>query len=218
MTNTLQRVGNLNAATGTLQPQTAGITGAQRVQASHGEYADAALRGNVYYLPTGAITLAAANVTGSALGTIELVNGFANPPNSGYNAVILRAQVATVSGTPAGPFFYDYYAGVTVTATPTGTIRSALLNRNTAGDTAMIPLVDVAVTVSGGATTATQILGVLGGPAAVAAGAGLYGAIDEVRGAIVVPPGTVFGITCTAAGTTHIVRSTLVWEELPVIG
>lgn len=209
--------GELLGGNGSQTPPTKGLTGAQRVQLAHGEYSDSAVRGRIFTMHSGAVTLDAANVTASALGTITFINGFANPPGSGKLISLLRAWVSTVSGTPAGPYFYDYYAGVTVTASATGTIRSTYLNTNTAGSSVAHPLVDVAVAVSGGSTANTLTLGVVGGPAASAVGAGLYGAVDEVRGSIIIPPGTVFGVTAKGAGTSHIVHCSLVWEELPYL-
>lgn len=213
----LLRVGELLGGSGTSQPPTAGVTGAQRVQIAHGEYTDAASRGRIFSLKSGAVTLDSANVTTSALATATFINGIANPSGSGKLLSILRAQIATVSGTPGGPFFYDYYSNVLVTNAATGTIRSNYLSSNAAGSSVATPLVDVVLTVSGGSTAALLQLGAIGGPAAIAAGAGLYGTIDEVRGSIIVPPGTIFGIMATAAGTTHVVHSTLTWEEIPAL-
>ena len=161
------------------------------------------------------VTLAAANATKSALGTVKLVNGFFNPLTSGKNCVIIAAHVATVSGTPAGPYFWNFINGVTVNSAATGTIRSALLG--SVYTSVVTPQVNVAVTVIGGATTALTQFSVMGGPAAIAAGAGLYDAYDEVDGGIVVPPGTLVGITATGAGKSHVVQSTIRWKEVNVI-
>lgn len=198
-------------------PPTKGVTGAQRVQIAHGEYSDVTSRGRVFSLKSGAVTLDSANVTTSALGTATFIVGLANPVGSGKLLSILRALVVTVSGTPGGPYFYDYYAGLTVTAAATGIIRSNFLGANTAGASVATPLVDVAITHTGSSTAALLQLGAMGGPAAIAAGVGLYDARDEVRGSIIVPPGTIFGIMATAAGTSHVVHATLTWEELPYL-
>lgn len=211
----LQIGGELPGGSGTSSPPTKGVTGAQRVQSAHGVYTDATARGRVFSLKSGSVTLDAANVTTSGLGTITFITGLANPSGSGKLLSILRTHVATVSGTPGGPFFYDYYAGPVVTSAATGTIRSNYLGQNTAGASVATPLVDVAVSVVGGSTAATLQLGVVGGPAAIAAGAGNYGYCDEVAGSIVIPPGTLFGVTATAAGTSHVVHAMLTWEEIP---
>lgn len=200
---------------GQAAPATAGVSGAQRVQVAHGEYFDAVHGRRVFSIDSDSVTLAAANASKAALGTAKFINGFFNPLDSGKLAVILNAVVATVSGTPAGPYFYNYFTGVTPTNAATGTIRSAYLG--TSGGSAMVAETGVVLTVSGGATTALIQQGVLGGPAAIAAGAGNYSIADAVRGQIIVPPGTLFGIMALAAGTTHVVQSTLTWEEVPAL-
>jgi hypothetical protein len=208
--------GELIGGAGTQSPGTKGVTGAQRVQFAHGEYTDRAARGQVFWLTSGAVTLDAANVTASALGTATLICGFYNPVGSGYNAAILRARVDTVSGTPGGPYFYDYYPNLTVTNAASGAVRPALL-AGVGSDSVVTPVNDAAIVHTGNSTANLLTLGGLGGLAAVAAGVGVYSVVDEVRGSIIVPPGCVFGITCKAAGTTHIVHATLVWEELQAI-
>jgi hypothetical protein len=54
----------------------------------------------------------------------------------------------------------------------------------------------------------------IGGPAAVASGAGSYLSDVEAAGVFIVPPGGIFAVTGTAAGTTHIVDAGLVWVEV----
>jgi hypothetical protein len=207
--------GPINGALGTTTPPTAGVTGAQRVQVAHAEYYDAVVGRRVFSLDALNVTLAAANASAAALATAKFITGFYNPADSGKLALVLNAVVATVSGTPAGPFAYNYISGVVPTNAATGTIRSAYLGYS--GGSGMVAEAGVVLTVSGGATTALTRLGTLGGPAAIATGAGVYHVADAVRGQIIVPPGTLFGIMCTAAGTTHIVDATLTWEEVPAL-
>ena len=38
----------------------------------------------------------------------------------------------------------------------------------------------------------------------------------DIAGRIIVPPGCVFGITAVGAGSSHVVQSTIAWEELPI--
>lgn len=193
-----------------------GRQGDQIVSELHGRYYEQALRGNLFISDSDAVTLAAANATKGAAGTIKLINGFVNPYGSGKNAVILLAKSGSVSGTPAGPLFYNMQqlpAGVSLTNAPTGTIRNALLGGPAS---AMTSETGVVLTRSDAATTAFSQLALHGGPAAIAAGAGSYSVIDEVAGSIIVPPGFVFGLACVGAGTSHVVQSTLVWEEVPI--
>lgn len=194
---------------------TTGATDSLRVVQAHAPYAQASLESRIYYLDSGSVTLAAANVTATAMATAKLINGFYNPANSGRNALIVAAHVATVSGTPGGPFFWNYTPlGTAPTNTGTGTIRSAVLGG--AAGSWMTPEVNVVLTTNPASTVALTQLGVMGGPAAIATGAGMYDAWDEPAGRIVVPPGVLVGIMALAAGTTHIVQSTIIWEEVPV--
>ena len=207
--------GPVYGGVGTSVPTTAGVSGGIRTQAAHVEYFDATYDRRTFSIDSDSVTLAAANATKAALATAKFINGFYNPADSGKLAVILNAMVATVSGTPAGPYFYNYISGVVPTNAATGTIRSGYLGYS--GGSGMVAETGVVLTVSGGATTALTQLGLLGGPAAIATGAGMYSVADAVRGQIIVPPGTLFGIMCTAAGTTHVVQSTLTWEEVKAV-
>lgn len=118
-----------------------------------------------------------------------------------------------ISGGPVGAReFFDMPNGVTWWAT--GTIKSGYLSTST-GASSMTPEVSVVLTVSGGATTALTQLAVLGGPAAIAAGAGMYTVAEDIGGRIIVPSGCFLGLTAVGAGTTHIVQSTIVFEEIP---
>lgn len=180
----------------------------------HGKGYEQNLQGNLFVMDSDAVTLAAANATKGALATVKLINGFFNPLNSGKNAVILVAKIATTSGTPGGPYFYNFLADGTINSAATGTIRA--LNLGGTFTSVLTAQTGVILANVAAGTTALKQLGVMGGPAAVAAGAGLYAAIDEVDGRIIVPPGVVFGLTALAAGTTHIVQSTLIWEEVPI--
>jgi len=202
------------------QSQSASGDNAGRLVVSPSKYLSALLN-TLFVLDSQSVTLASANATKSALGTAKFINGFYNGSSgaTAVNAVIRRVHVATVSGTPAGPYFYNYLNLPSVnqpaTSASTGTIQAGFLS-SAATASVVTPLVNVVLAATGAPTTALNQLGLVGGPAAIAAGAGLYDAFDEPDGGIVVPPGCLFGIMATAAGTTHVVQSTLVWEEILV--
>ena len=189
--------------------------GALVVTDAHGRYTEQALQGNIFMLDSDAVTIASAHTTKGALGTIKLINGFYNPIGSGFNAAILNANVSTVSGTPAGPMFLNYLTGVNISTASAGVIKAALLSGM--GKSAMNPQVStVLASATPTATAAAVQLGVLGGQAAIAAGAGNYHVSEDIAGRIIVPPGCVFGITAVGAGSSHVVQSTIAWEELPI--
>lgn len=214
MSDYQQKVGPRNGADNTDLELRGDRTGSQVVTDAHGRYHEGAVRGVVFTLDSDSVTLAAANATKGALATLKFINGFWNPPNSGKVCSILRATVATVSGTPAGPYFYNFIPNMsTVSSASTGTVRSMFLG--SAAASIVRPQVNVALAVLPADTTTTGIqLGTLGGPSAVAATGVISSVAEEVAGAIIVPPGTLFGITCVGAGTSHVVQSTLVWEEV----
>lgn len=212
----LQIRGPLWGGSGTPAPFTAGFSAAQRVADAHARYMQAVIEGRAFALDSDSVTLAAANVTKTALGTAKFINGFYNPVGSGRNAVLWSAHIATVSGTPGGPYFWNFVNTSNLTSATTGTIRNLLLAGAPVGS-AMQAQAGVVLAATPASTAALTQLGVMGGPAAIAAGAGLYDAYEEVAGQIIVPPGIAIGLMCLAAGTTHVVQSTLRWEEIQVM-
>lgn len=180
-----------------------------------------------YVLDSGPVTIAAANVSKSNAGTIQLVNGIYNPVVSATQLAanrwlrIRRAVVATVSGTPGGPFVWNAQSlpvGVTCTTAATGAIRSAKVDTigASAQGSVAVPVVNIAIVRSDAGAAAFTQLGTIGGPTAVAAtGVNETAQDNDPDGLFIVPPGCVFGIAAVAAGTTHLVQSTIWWEELP---
>ena len=221
--NTIQLLGALPVASVPANTQSAfpgDNLGAGLFTELQARYSALCRYGAIYAIDSDAVTLAAANATKGAAGTIKLINGLFNPPNSGVNVHILMVKSATVSGTPAGPLFYNAQTlagGVTLTNAATGSIRSLLINTaQTPTPNGITPQVNVVIARSDSATTAFTQIGVHGGPAAIAAGAGIYDDQDEVAGKIIVPPGTVFGLTAVGAGTSHVVQTTIIFAVLPV--
>ena len=179
-------------------------------------YSQLNYRKQEFLIDSGSVTVASANATKGSLGTLQFINGFWNPPNSGLNAEIIAAGMALISGTPAGPLVWNYIPnpGI-VSSTPTGTIQAGVLGSST--PSGMKPMVNVALVVqpANTATAATQ-LAPLGGQAASAAGAGVNSLETEYAGRIIVPPNTLVGLTSWGTGTTHIVDAWIVWQEVPV--
>lgn len=196
-----------------------GFQGDQWASELHGRYYTQAYNGMLFFIDSDAVTLAAANTTKTAAGTIKLINGFFNPFGSGVNAEIVCAISTWTSGTPTGSLVYNAQtlpAGGSLTNAATGTIRSSILNTiNTNQGTQMLAETGVIIARSDAATTNFTQIGVHGGPAAVAAGAGLYTVIDEVAGRIIVPPGTIFGLAQIGASTA-VVQTTIFWGESAV--
>lgn len=143
--------------------------------------------------PMVGVTVAAAHVSPLAAGTGQAIAGLFNPVGSGYDLVILRTKLWLVSGTPGGPFGWNVIpanAGITATAVQgrrhdTGNLDGPLCGF--VGTTALT-----------GSSLASMLRG-LGGPAAIAAGAGVYSVEEETAGDIVVKPGGFAGLAATAA-------------------
>ena len=55
-----------------------------------------------------------------------------------------------------------------------------------------------------------------GGPAAIAAGAGIYTYTEMYDGSLIIPPGTMIALACTGAGTSHVISVFAEWEEIPI--
>ncbi len=191
-------------------------TGAQVVTDLHGKFYEQTARNNVYFLDSGAVTLAAAHVTGGALGTIKFVNGFYNPATSGVNASILAVVIGCQSTAAIfQPFVYNYFVGKVPTNAATGTIRNARLIATGAGQSAMSPQANVVLAVLAADTTTvgTQAGVVAGNYSAPTTQAATI--FDPVEGRLVVPPGTLFGF-CSSVSNVNVVQSTIWWEEVGV--
>jgi phage tail sheath gpL-like len=110
-----------------------------------------------------------------------------------------------------GPFYIvgGSTAGA-ITTSPAGTITDLSLSDN---PSAMKAYNNVALTGYAASQSGAFQLPI-GGPAAVAAGAGSYLADEEVAGSIIIPPGAIFAVSGTAVGTTHIVDASILWAEI----
>lgn len=208
----LGQVGIQYAQDGTNPPMRQGKGGELVVSELQAKYYEQAYRGNLFIMDSGAVTCIAATAAGQAMGTAKFLNGFCNPTNSGKNAVLVGATVATQSGTPGGPLLYEVTAGPgTFTQASTGTIRSGLIGG--AARSLMVPALMIALVALDADTTALVQIGTAGGNSAIAAGAGVASFYDDIAGKIIIPPGYAFGLCDTATGTSHVVQSTLYWIE-----
>lgn len=189
----------------------------QVVTDGHGRYHEAASRGNVFMAASASVTVAATTNSGQSLGTVQPILGICNPLASGKMFSLLSTNIATISGTPGGPFYYNFTTGISGLNTYTAaTVRSTYLSGLGGSGVAQVATQGTAMAVIGGATTALTELGVIGGPAAVAAGAGMYQVTDDVAGRIIIPPGTILTIATHTTGTTHVLKAWMAWEEVQI--
>jgi hypothetical protein len=197
---------------GTTPPVRQGQMGELITSPLQGKYYENAYRGNLYVMSTIALgtTLVAANVSPPGAAAATFLTLF-NPTGSGKNAVILRTIINSLSGTPGGPFSFAVIppnAGITAAANLTAI---NLLTLAAAGSL-MRGYVQTALT--GGLVHV--MLRCIGGPAAIAAGAGVYSVSEETAGDIIVPPGGALSIAIAATGTTHVAAASLIYAELPI--
>lgn len=181
------------------------------VQQLHGRMYETAYRGNMFCTYINALTLASTHATPLAAGTGTPIIGLHNPLGSGKNLVIQRVAYNTTSGTPGGPLLYNLIVNPqNITATVTGTYFNCASLQQSGSVCRLFN--NVATTGS----TAGTAMRTMGGTTTTAAAAGTYMVIDNVEGALIVPPGLMLALACTAAGTTHIISAYAEWEEVPV--
>lgn len=204
------KVGPVTGADQTAQELRMGRSAELIVADGHAVYQESVSRGGVFTVSVVQATIATANNSPLGAGGTPLV-GIFNPANSPKNLVVLRAVIGTASGTPAAQPFCVW----NVIPAPAGITAAGAQGVNNftfqaAGSVAK-SFSNSAITGSVAATA----LRIIGGTAAIAAGAGIYSVTEDTKGEIVVPPGAFAGIACgNGAGTTWIVSAALSWEEV----
>lgn len=185
-----------------------------------GRYFEAVRLGRVYGTISKAITIAATHNSPIAANTATPVLGFGNV-SSNRAAVLLRAGVSNVSGTPAGGQFVlnlQAEGARTITASATGSIFNCLLTGGASPQgSQMKPLSNVALAGWLATPNAVQEIAVLGATSAAAVvgspGPAMTG--EDLGGLFIVPPGGLCAIMAgSGAGTTWVVNASLIWAEV----
>lgn len=173
-----------------------------------GRFYEMTYRKKVFSTQVSGYTYAATGNTPLAAGTGVPVVGVYNPTGSPVNLVLLLLTIATTSGTPGGPFHWNVIpapAGITAAgAAPVSHFTFQASGSQAKG------FANAVITGSAAATYLRPV----GGPAAIAAGAGVNSITEFVDGSIIVPPGAFAGVAGTAVGTTHVLSAGLVWAEV----
>jgi hypothetical protein len=173
-------------------------------------YYEAAYRGSLYTAFVNAVTLASTHASPIAAGTGTPIIGLYHQVGSGRNLVVIKTVHSTTSGTPGGPLLYNTIPNpqnISIAATAPTSNQSF----QTTGSVAKL-FNNTAITGS----TVGVAQRTIGGPAAVAAGAGMYTFTEEHKGELIIPPGAMVAIACTAAGTTHVINAFVEWMEMPI--
>lgn len=195
-------------------------TGALVTTQSHGGMAEAAMRGKLFSGTTAVAgtTIVAANVSPVGAAAASILSVY-NPVSSGVVAVVHRAIIQNISGTPgAVAMTLDAAFNQVITATP-----------NNAGNAGTWPINHLAGGNSGSCIAYTQtnltgsaiqtyfrLLGHVAFATALAATTPDLLKIEMFEGEIVIPPGAILTLSAGATGTTHVVAASFTWEEMPL--
>lgn len=203
------RVGPSTGTDGSKHELTLDRTGAQRISPAHGEWWEAACRGNVYYGST-----AVAGVDHAATLTTTAPFALYNPMGSDVDLVVLSVSCGYISGTlGSGTIVAAAYIESSTNAAPTGTAIVAGSTRLGLGTPKGKPL--TTVTLSAGALIMFPLWDIDAKLASTAVQS-LNTTID-LHGVIIIPPGTalVLNGVAGAAGTAPRQVFGAIWEEIP---
>lgn len=220
----LQRVGPVYGGTGTAAPFTASLSGSQRVGDAHGRFMDAALRGTLFSIGSGATALSANTI--SLTNTTTPIVGVWNPIGSNVNLVILQIAAQVYINTLTTPVGCGPLVIASSVSTGLLTLGSAPFNRKTLssqgsvakgfpGGVALTGLTPNLVIIEGVDIQNTTIL--THGTVTAVTEQFSVGGCHNFDGSLIVPPGGVLALLNTTSTTTCSVASRMLWEEVPVL-
>lgn len=220
------QVGPRQLGDGAPAPQRLDKNGAVVTSDAHGRFQEAALRGKLFSDGMTLTSINAATFTTGTLGaTATPILGVWNPLNSGVNLAVLQArlQVVNTALQVTGPGAFMWATSYGNAAISTG---NAPLNRATLQPfgSAAKGLAGVALTALTNNLVVREASGLSGGPmsnlSTLQTAAGLMPinlpAVDNIDGALVVPPGGVLALLVTSTPVAISAASALLWEELPL--
>jgi hypothetical protein len=204
-----------------------GKSAEQIVQELHGRFYETNYRFAVYSGGMGLTSISNVTFTTGTLGaTVTPICGVYNPIGSSFNLAILQAvlgvTVTAATATGGGPFVWATSittAPVTTgnnplnrrTLQPSGSVAKDLTN---VAPTGMTP--NLAVRFAS-ALTGGLIKNISSVETAVGQNIGTAGVtVENIDGAIIVPPGGVLALLATTTPVAHSAVSALLWEEVPV--
>lgn len=180
-------------------------------------FGEATIKGHVFHKVSATLTLAASggNLVGSTAGQDTNTCLF-NPVGSENNLVLLRVALSVNSGTfAAGGAYHGVQSGQTIATSISGAARG-VNGRVGSGvlSSGYVFTQGTQAALTGGAAT-TQLGPIAGTTATAAANGYLLSVVDEVDGAIVLPPGAAYQPLWTGVGTTVIYNVGYTWMEVP---
>lgn len=208
-TGLLNRVGPLNSADGSFQFARSARNAENVAILSHGKYAEAVFRGNVF----GAVVPPGTGVaTGTALGVTAMISLF-NPSSSGVVGRVLKVSAGYISGTlGAGTLFHCLQGGGNNTAPSAGTGATMwnVLTGVTTGNKLLARFSSTVLT----PTLVIPFASLFAELATTANGAQLI--TEDCDGWIQVAPGNYYHMQFVGtAGTAPLLAPALLWEEYP---
>lgn len=224
----LMKVGSDWGAAGTFKPLTSSISGAQRISDAHGRFMDAALAGRLF---SGGMTLTsianATFTTATLTATATPIAGVWNPASNNRYLVILQVKVSPVitalQVTGAGALMWATSTGNAAIGTGNqpfnlSTLQAAASSAKDMSGVALTGLTSNLVVRSAAALGS----GAISNLSTLQTAAGLMPpqtvSVDNVDGAIIVPPGGVLALLCTTNPPVAIsVASSIIWEEVPLL-
>lgn len=223
---TAGQVGPVVAGDGTFPPFRQGRSGECVVTELHGRFYEQAFREALFSGGMTLTSISAATFTTATLGaTCTPIVGVWNPGTSTKNLVILQATLNAIitAATNTGPGGFVWAVSTGNNAISTG---NNPLNRKTLAKSG-----SVAKDMSGVALTGLTNNLVLGPGSALGGGSSAnfsfvgtaagqatanVGAVENLDGSIMVPPGGVLALLATTTAVAHSAVSGLLWEEVPV--
>lgn len=186
-------------------------------EAGLGRLGEAAIKGQVFMACSPTLTLAASggNLVGSSAGA-DTNTALINPSTSDKHLILMRVALSVNSGTfAAGGVYHGLASGQTVATSLAGMARGTNAR---AGDGQVSAgyfwTKGTQAALTGGAAP-TQLSPIAGTTATAAANGYLLNVVDDVNGAIVLPPGGQYQPLFTGVGTTVIYNVGYTWIEVP---
>lgn len=188
------------------------------VTQSKGRYYESVRRGAAFsfYLNATSGTVVAGNIEAS---TAAATTQFAiwNPANSGMNISLLQFGLGIVSGTPTGGGVTHSITTTVPTVTSVAATNAPICNNLSSAVCGAGYLSSVAgTTLTGGGALKVLRMANFASTNTAQASVGAVNAVEDVDGAILLPPGTCWVPTWRGAGTSLLNSYSVTWEEIRI--
>lgn len=220
------QVGPVTATDNTEAALRQGKSAEQIMQQLHGRLYEQNYRGNLY---SGGMGLTAINnatyTTGTLTAACTPVVGVWNPSTTGVNLVILQAilglTMTALQATGGAPFVWASSTAnlaITTGAQPLSRLSLALTGSKARDMTnvALTGLTNNLVVRHASALGGGSALSIAFLATAVAMQTQQVPWVEQIDGAIIVPPGGVVALLATTTPVAHSATSSLLWEEVPL--